>query len=82
MNEFWTTRDGRKIKWCDLTDIHLKAIVNMLYANNHPLLALAQKEECTREVIELLRNNPNSLAWWLLSPNKDMRALAERAKKK
>ena len=83
MNEFWTTRDGQKIKWCNLTDAHLEAIIGMLERNQTSSASLlqARKEECTREVIKLLTNNSESLAWWLLSPNKEMRALAERVKK-
>jgi len=83
MNEFWTTRDGQKIKWCNLTDAHLEAVIGMLERNQRSSESLlrAKKEEYSREVIKLLTNNPESLAWWLLSPNKDMRALAERVKK-
>jgi len=51
-----------------------------LAKNNHPALLYAQKEEYSREVVELLKNNPEKRAWWLISCNKQMRSLAERVK--
>lgn len=30
---FWTTRDGRRLRICDMTDAHLRNTLRMLYRN-------------------------------------------------
>lgn len=80
-SKFWTTREGKKIKWPDLPDDHLKNIIGMLTRNSHPSLKYALNEEYAREIVELLKLNQAKLTWWLLSSNKKMRELAQRANK-
>lgn len=82
-SKYWTTRDGRQILWQDLSDDHLNNVIGMLSNNmsRHPTSYLrdARKELFIREVSNLLKLNKDKLAWWLLSTDKNMREIAERA---